>query len=104
MKLAHGDSNLERRCGRFGRPFNPALSKAYTAAAGSFVDVTRASGSYLPLTRTVSTRAFGTIPQPVASVCALTWFCTKGDIHPRTAGYTLIGKLVVARYRTPTHA
>jgi len=34
---------------------------------------------------------------PVASVCALTWICEKGDIHARTSGYTLIGKLYVAR-------
>jgi hypothetical protein len=34
----------------------------------------------------------------VATVCALTWFCAKGDIHAKTPGYTLIGKLVVARY------
>src|SRR5208283_5440419 len=34
---------------------NPALSKAYGAASGSFVDVTAATGAYLPLTRTVTT-------------------------------------------------
>jgi lysophospholipase L1-like esterase len=77
---------------------NPALSKAYAASAGSFVDVTRASGSYLPLTKMVDTKAFGTIPQPVASVCSLTWYCALGNIHARTSGYTLIGKLIVARY------
>jgi len=34
----------------------------------------------------------------VASVCSLTWFCSQANIHAKTAGYTLIGKLVVARY------
>jgi hypothetical protein len=34
----------------------------------------------------------------VASVCALTWFCQKGDIHPMNQGYTLIGRLIVAKY------
>jgi hypothetical protein len=24
--------------------------------------------------------------------------CARGDIHPRNAGYTLIGKLIVHRY------
>jgi len=47
----------------------------------------------------VHTKAYGTIPVPVANVCALTWFCAKGDIHPKDAGYTLIGKLLVAMYR-----
>jgi hypothetical protein len=77
---------------------NPALSQAYATSLGAFVDVTRASGAYTSLKRTVHTKAYGTIPVPVASVCALTWFCAKGDIHPRNPGYTLIGKLLVAKY------
>ncbi len=82
---------------------NPALSKAYASAGGSLVDVTAATGAYTPLTRTVHTKTFGTIPVPVASVCALTWFCAQGNIHPRTPGYTLIGKLYVARYNRVKH-
>jgi lysophospholipase L1-like esterase len=77
---------------------NPALSKAYAHSTGSFVDVTAATGAYTSLNRTVHTTAYGTIPVPVATVCALTWFCAQGDIHAKTPGYTLIGKLVVARY------
>ena len=59
--------------------------------------------AYTSLERTVDTKAYGTIPVPVASVCSLTWFCARGDIHPRKAGYTLIGKLIVARYQAMTH-
>jgi lysophospholipase L1-like esterase len=76
---------------------NPALSQSYASAGGSLVDVTAATGAYTSLARTVKTTAYGTIPVPVASVCALTWVCEKGDIHARTSGYTLIGKLYVAR-------
>jgi lysophospholipase L1-like esterase len=76
---------------------NPALQKAYAQSSASFVDVTAATGAYTSLKRTVHTAAFGTIPVPVASVCTLTWFCAKGDIHAHTAGYNLIGRLVVAR-------
>ena len=43
-------------------------------------------------------RPYGTIPAAVASVCTLTWFCAQGNIHATTKGYTLIGKLVVARF------
>jgi hypothetical protein len=78
---------------------NPALSQAYAASLGAFVDVTKATGAYTSLKHTVHTKAYGTIPVPVASVCALTWFCAKGDIHPMNEGYTLIGKLIVAEYR-----
>jgi lysophospholipase L1-like esterase len=79
---------------------NPALTKAYGTAQGSLVDVTKATGAYVPLTKTVRSRSYGTIPAAVASVCTLTWFCAQGNIHATTKGYTLIGKLVVARYAT----
>ena len=62
---------------------NPALTKAYAPASGSLVDVTKATGAYVPLTRTVRYRPYGTIPAAVASVCALTWFCAQGTSTPR---------------------
>jgi lysophospholipase L1-like esterase len=77
---------------------NPALTKAYAAGGGTLVDVTKATGAYLPLTRTVLVRPYGTLPVAVAKVCSLTWFCAQGNIHATTKGYTLIGKLVAAKY------
>ena len=77
---------------------NPALMKAYAAGNGSLVDVTQATGAYIPLTETVRYRPYGTVPVAVAGVCSLTWFCAQGNIHATTKGYTLIGGLVVARY------
>ena len=77
---------------------NPALTKAYATSDGSLVDVTKATGAYVPLTRTVRYRPYGTIPTAVASVCSLTWFCAQGNIHATTKGYSLIGRLVVARF------
>jgi hypothetical protein len=74
---------------------NPALKKQYTAVGGTFVDVTAATGAYGPLTATTDLPPYGTIPVPVAKVCELTFFCQYQDIHPRTAGYTIIAKLVV---------
>jgi hypothetical protein len=65
---------------------------------GAFVDVTKATGSYVPLTKTVKTTQYGTIPVAVATVCTFAWFCTKGDIHATNKGYALIGKLIVAKY------
>jgi len=83
---------------------NPTLSKAYSQAGGVLVDVTAATGAYTSLSRTVKLKPYGTIPVPVASVCTLTWFCAKGNIHATTKGYTLIGKLVAARYAVMTKA
>ena len=79
---------------------NPALSKAYAAAGGAFVDVTAATGAYTPLTSTVTVAPYGTIPRAVARVCTLTWYYAVGNIHATSPGYALIGKLVVARYAT----
>ena len=79
---------------------NPALAKAYAAANGSLVDVTKATGAYIPLTETTRDSPYGTVPVAVANVCSLTWFCAKGNIHATTKGYTLIGRLVVVRYAT----
>jgi lysophospholipase L1-like esterase len=79
---------------------NPALAKAYTAGGGVFVDVTAATGAYTPLTTMVTVAPYGTIPQAVARVCTLTWFCAVGNIHATNTGYALIGKLVAARYAT----
>lgn len=74
---------------------NPALQSAYTAAQGQFVDVTKATGAYGPLTAKTTVQPYGSIPVPVAKVCTLTYYCQYHDIHPRTNGYALIADLVV---------
>jgi lysophospholipase L1-like esterase len=77
---------------------NPGLTAAYAPSGGVLVDVTAATGAYTPLTSTTQLIPYGTIPIAVAKVCTLTWFCKEGNIHATTKGYTLIGKLVTARY------
>lgn len=78
---------------------NPALQKAYGSVRGGFVDVTKATGAYGSLTKTTTLKPYGSIPVPVAKVCTLTWFCAQGNIHAKTVGYNLIGKLITASYR-----
>jgi hypothetical protein len=79
---------------------NPALTNAYASSGGTLVDVTKATGAYVPLTKTVRYHPYGTIPAAVASVCTFTWFCAQGNIHATTKGYTFIGRLVVAQFET----
>jgi hypothetical protein len=74
---------------------NPTLKKAYAAAAGKLVDVTRATGAYGPLEEMTTLEPYGAIPVPVAKVCELTYYCEFRDIHARTRGYTLIAELIV---------
>jgi lysophospholipase L1-like esterase len=75
---------------------NPALEDIYTSVGGTFVDVTDATGAYTPLDQTTELAPYGSIPVAVAEVCKLTWYCQRGDIHPKKAGYTVIAKLVAA--------
>lgn len=81
---------------------NPELKKAYASAGASFVDITSDTGAYVPLSRTTTVAKYGTIPVAVAKVCQLTWYCQLGNIHAKSAGYTLIGKQILASYRHDT--
>jgi lysophospholipase L1-like esterase len=73
---------------------NPALKKAYEAVGGKFVDVTDASGSYVPFDQTTQLFPYGTVPVAVANICELSYYCAYHDIHLRTDGYALIADLV----------
>ncbi len=77
---------------------NPTLAAAYASGDVSFVNVTEATGAFIPLSTMTTLAPFGTIPQAVANVCRLTWKCAIGDSHPNAAGYGAIAKLVAARY------
>jgi lysophospholipase L1-like esterase len=73
---------------------NPALRQAYRSAGGRFVDVTAASGAYVPFERVTTLYPYGSVPVAVARVCELTYYCAFRDIHLRTDGYRLIAELV----------
>jgi lysophospholipase L1-like esterase len=79
----------------FADVINPGLRKAYAAAGATFVDVTAATGAYGPfLSTTIPT--YGSVPVPVAKVCALTFFCKDLNIHMQPAGYRIIANLEYA--------
>ena len=75
---------------------NPALQEAYFAVGGAFLDVTDATGAYIPLTETVNLKPYGRIPTAVAKICELTYYCRLRDPHPDTNGYRVIADLIVA--------
>jgi lysophospholipase L1-like esterase len=76
----------------FRRLINPGLKRAYRSVGAAFVDVTAATGAYGPFV-TTNDPPYGIIPVPVATVCRLTFFCTRVDIHMTTAGYAVIARL-----------
>ena len=39
----------------------------------------------------------GLVPRNVATVCALTWMCQRGDIHADDDGYAVLAAAVVSR-------
>jgi lysophospholipase L1-like esterase len=73
---------------------NPTLKGAYESAHAKFADVTAASGAYGSMSETTTVAPYGTLPTPVAKVCELTFYCQYKDIHPTSAGYELIAKLI----------
>jgi lysophospholipase L1-like esterase len=80
----------------FENLFNPALASAYAAVGATFVDVTKASGAYIPLTESSPPGSHGSTPVAVTDVCALTYACRLQDVHPTDPGYALIARLIVA--------
>jgi lysophospholipase L1-like esterase len=73
---------------------NPALKGAYATGNADFVDVTKASGAYIPFSRQKQLLPYGYVPVAVARVCELSYYCAYRDIHLRTDGYRLIARLV----------
>lgn len=80
----------------FREVLNPTLSAAYAAADAGFVDVTADSGAYRPADDVVTTTDGQTMPAAVAAVCQYTHYCSSGDIHPTTAGYSFIADKILA--------
>lgn len=81
----------------FENIINPALKTQYEAVDGKFVDVTKATGGYDDLASAPLVDVEGSdaqAPQPVATICELTWYCELGDIHARASGYRVIAKLI----------
>jgi lysophospholipase L1-like esterase len=88
---------LARRSVRaFETLINPALKRAYEAIGGTFIDVTKATGGYGSWTDTVILPPYGELAAPVAKVCELTFYCQYRDVHPRTSGYALIARRILA--------
>jgi lysophospholipase L1-like esterase len=90
-----------RSAAGFREQINPTLAARYRAIGATFVDVTAATGAYLPFSQTTRLEPYGVIPLAVARSCELTYYCQLMDIHPRTAGYQVIADLVVRAVEQP---
>ena len=75
--------------------FNRVLAAEYAKVDAAFADVTAATGAYGPLTETTQDPEYGPIPEPVAKVCSLTYFCEHTDVHPTPAGHETIASAVL---------
>jgi hypothetical protein len=79
----------------FNNLINPDLKTAYTSVPGGmFVNVTNSKYWSTSLTKTTTLRPYGKIPKAVSEICKLTYYCSLGNIHANTKGYTDIGKLI----------
>jgi lysophospholipase L1-like esterase len=72
---------------------NMTLSGDFTAQKIKVADVATAFDTYGTFTQT----GVGTVPAPVAQICALTWMCAASpvgpNIHANATGYSLIAKV-----------
>ncbi|GAA3619492.1 hypothetical protein GCM10022199_24980 [Marihabitans asiaticum] len=66
---------------------------AAAAAGADFADVGDAfrTRDFEPV---VQDPTYGEIPVNVERICTLTWMCSRGDIHPNDAGYSLIASVI----------
>lgn len=78
---------------------NPALEKTYRRHGARFIDVTEAFDGYVPAEQTVTTEEHGEIPVRTATICSLTFYCDRTDIHPRPEGHAAIAELVLSAFR-----
>jgi lysophospholipase L1-like esterase len=81
--------------GVFETLFNPVLAEEYARVGATFVDITSATGAYVPLDQTTSAGTYGVVPRAVATACELTFYCEHRDVHARTAGYRFIAERVI---------
>ncbi|MFO6452975.1 MULTISPECIES: SGNH/GDSL hydrolase family protein [unclassified Aeromicrobium] len=103
--VRHPDSELadaiaDETVDMFRTILNPALRAVYAQHDATFVDVTEAFGAYASPDATVESPDFGTIPARAEDICALTYYCALGDIHPTSAGHTAIARLVEEALRS----
>jgi lysophospholipase L1-like esterase len=75
---------------------NQTLTEVYTARRARVADVEGAFAT-TDLTTTATLTGVGEVPLAVARICTLTWMCTKQDIHPTSAGYTVIAQAFLAQ-------
>ncbi|GAA3867763.1 SGNH/GDSL hydrolase family protein [Saccharothrix violaceirubra] len=95
-RLPDGQALARTSVPLFRDVLNPALSAEYGKIGAKFVDVTAVTGGYDPLDGASVDTAYGPVPDPVAKVCTLTYFCAHEDVHPTPAGHETIASAVLA--------
>ncbi|HZA51021.1 MAG TPA: SGNH/GDSL hydrolase family protein [Myxococcaceae bacterium] len=76
-------------------PFNDLLEGVYLSAGANAVADVESAFASADFTIDSSLGA-ASIPPSVANICAYTWMCSAGDIHPNTAGYGVIADTFLA--------
>jgi lysophospholipase L1-like esterase len=69
---------------------NVTIASVTSGIGGATADVAAAFKS-------TDTALINAVPTNVATICQLTWMCTKNDDHPNDAGYAVIAATVVAK-------
>jgi lysophospholipase L1-like esterase len=89
-----GNTQLAQQSAVLQGTLNAIIGAAAAASGATVADVATAFRS-----TDFRVPAGSTVPTNVALICALTWMCSRFDIHANDVGYALIGRTVVARLR-----
>jgi lysophospholipase L1-like esterase len=90
-----GDQELASSSVQLTALLNATLAKVYREPDTHVADVAGAFG-----TPTDPMELVGAYPAPVATICAWTWMCKAGDIHPNDDGYRAIAHAFLAEIPT----
>jgi lysophospholipase L1-like esterase len=83
---------------------NPAIVRAFTSANIAVLDMTKAYGTYVAWSHTVTIPTYGKVPYAVAQVCEDTYMCKERDEETNYKGYaviaTQVARWLLARHRS----
>jgi lysophospholipase L1-like esterase len=102
LKGDNGKAIAELSVGIFRDQINPTLKSGYAKQKIGFVDATAGFGGYIPFDQTTELEGYGKVPQAVANICNLGWYCTprsSPDIHLKPAGYAKLADLFATQVK-----
>ena len=98
LQGASGVASAKTWISLFRSVVNPTFARAYKPSRVTFLDITAASGAYVPLSSLVQLAPYGAVPFAVSQICKLTWMCKISNDEMSSQGYALIASQIAKYY------